>query len=448
VAARIRYAQVGLGVRSWIYSIALAGKYRDHGELVALCDSNAGRLGHRADWARKSGLDAAGYPASDFDRLLSERRPDCVIVTPPDCHHAAYVCRAMERGCDVICEKPLTVDAESLQRILDSQRATGRTCRVTFNYRYSPPRAQVKELLAAGAIGDVLSVDFHWLLDTAHGADYFRRWHRNKASSGGLLVHKATHHFDLVNWWLASVPQAVQASGGRRFYTPETAERLGLTRRAERCLDCPEARACRFHLDLRGQGLLAAMYLAHEEHDGYWRDACVFSPEIDIEDTMNVLVDYRSGARMSYSLNAFVPREGYSVSFNGSLGRLDHVCVESSYVSGQGGVAGALDAERTSITLQPHFGVAREVEIAAASGSHGGGDERLLEDLFSVSSSSPSSSSSSPSRESEDPLGRRADHVAGAWSVLTGIAANESIETRERVVVDDLVTGLEAPSPA
>ena len=51
----------------------------------------------------------------------------------------------------------------------------------------------------SGVIGNVVSVDFHWLLDTRHGADYFRRWHRNKRNSGGLLVHKATHHFDLVN---------------------------------------------------------------------------------------------------------------------------------------------------------------------------------------------------------------------------------------------------------
>jgi predicted dehydrogenase len=76
---------------------------------------------------------------------------------------------------------------------------TGRNCRVTFNYRYSPPRTQVKDLLMAGTIGDVLSVDFHWMLNTLHGADYFRRWHSRKEFSNGLMCHKATHHFDLVN---------------------------------------------------------------------------------------------------------------------------------------------------------------------------------------------------------------------------------------------------------
>ena len=63
--------------------------------------------------------------------------------------------------------------------------------------RTSPPRTQVKDILMSGVIGDVLSVDFHWMLNTHHGADYFRRWHRNKKNSGGLMVHKASHHFDV-----------------------------------------------------------------------------------------------------------------------------------------------------------------------------------------------------------------------------------------------------------
>lgn len=59
---------------------------------------------------------------------------------------------------------------------------------------------RIKELIHEGCVGDILSVHFEWMLDTEHGADYFRRWHRKKENSGGLLVHKATHHFDMVNW--------------------------------------------------------------------------------------------------------------------------------------------------------------------------------------------------------------------------------------------------------
>ncbi len=70
----------------------------------------------------------------------------------------------------------------------------------------------------SGEIGKVTSVDFSWYLDTRHGADYFRRWHRLREKSGSLWVHKSTHHFDLVNWWLDADPVEVWAVGRLQNY--------------------------------------------------------------------------------------------------------------------------------------------------------------------------------------------------------------------------------------
>jgi predicted dehydrogenase len=364
--------------------------------------------------------------------MIAETKPDVVIVTTVDCTHDHYICRAMELGCDVMTEKPMTTDEHKCQRILDAKRETGRECRVTFNYRYAPPRTQVKDLLMAGVIGDVVSVDFHWLLDTKHGADYFRRWHRNKRNSGGLMVHKATHHFDLVNWWLSTVPETVYATGARNFYRPETAERYGLSQRGERCLDCAEAERCPFYMDLRAYPRLKSVYLENEQYDGYYRDKCVFSSEIDIEDTMDVAVTYRSGARMSYSLHAFMPWEGYVVAFNGSKGRLEHVCMETVYFSGDGTVPGELRPEGTKINVFPHFQSGYEVEVWKSEGGHGGADPVMLEHLFELDTPS-------------DKYLRAADQRAGAWSILTGVAANRSMESGQPVRVDKLVDGLEEP---
>ena len=195
---------------------AIVRDYKDHAELVALCDLNPGRVELSRQRAAAAGVQVPGYAAADFEKMIRETRPDTVIVTTVDATHDDYIVRAMEAGCDVITEKPMTTTPEKCQRILDARKRTGRRIRVTFNYRYSPPRTQVKDLLMTGAIGDVLSVDFHWLLNTMHGADYFRRWHRQKKNSGGLMVHKATHHFDLVNWWLAAVPADGHGRGQAR----------------------------------------------------------------------------------------------------------------------------------------------------------------------------------------------------------------------------------------
>lgn len=284
----------------------------------------------------------------------------------------------------------------------------------------------------SGVIGDIKSVDFHWMLDTTHGADYFRRWHRNKRNSGGLLVHKATHHFDLINWWLSTVPESVYATGSRQFYTPETADRYGLSQRTDRCLACPESVKCPFFMDLQTDGIRKTLYLEQEHHDGYFRDRCVFSPEIDIEDNLQVIVNYRNRVSLSYSLNAFMPWEGYTVAFNGSKGRLEHICMETSYTSGDGSVPGELVPQGTKISVHPHFQAAYDVEVDEGGGGHGGADPLLMADIFAP-------------EPSPDPYLRAADHRAGAYSILTGIAANRSIEEARPIRVDSLVQRLDFP---
>src|SRR6185436_10754956 len=137
-------------------------------------------------------------------------------------------------GCDVVCEKPLTTDAQRLRAIFDAIEQTGKKLRVTFNVRYMPEVELVKKLMMEGKVGTPTSVDLSWTLDTGHGADYFRRWHREKDKSGGLLIHKASHHFDMVNWWVESYPQRVFAMGDLKFYGRQNAEKRGIKADFER----------------------------------------------------------------------------------------------------------------------------------------------------------------------------------------------------------------------
>jgi predicted dehydrogenase len=428
-----RYVQVGLGSRSGMFTKAITETYAEHAELVGLCDVNLGRAELRRDELVAQGYATVPvYAADAFETMLAEQKPDTVIVTTKDCAHHLYICRAMELGCDAITEKPMTIDADKCQQIIDTQRATGRDLRVTFNYRYSPARTQVKELLMQGTIGKVLSVDFTWNLNTRHGADYYRRWHRNKENSGGLMVHKATHHFDLVNWWISSSPDTVAALGRRAFYTPATGDKLGFTRRTERCHTCPHLadQSCKFALNLAEKEDLKKLYLDQEHHDGYLRDRCVFSDEIDIEDSMNLAVRYANGVQMSYCLNSFLPWEGYRIAFNGDRGRLEQQVMESVYVSGDGTVPGETLADKSYIRVFPHFADAYLVPLEAGKGGHGGGDAPLLDDVFL------------PER-TDDPCKRAAGLAEGCWSILTGIAANLSIENGgEPVHVPDLVSGI------
>ena len=153
------FVQVGLGGRHEMFRDAVTVDFAANNTLLALCDVNEGRLNLSAARVKeKTGVEVRQYLAKDFGRMLRQCKPDCVIVTTKDCFHDEYVCRAMKAGCDVITEKPMTTDAAKCRRILETQAKTGKKCTVTFNYRYSPPRTQVKELLMSGVIGEVLSV--------------------------------------------------------------------------------------------------------------------------------------------------------------------------------------------------------------------------------------------------------------------------------------------------
>ena len=432
-AARRRYALVGVGSRSAMYSEAVLKTFAEHAEMVAYCDNNEGRLRLARDRAQQvSGAAIPTFRADQFDRMMRETRPDTVIVTTKDSTHSQYIVRAMELGADVISEKPMTTDEKKCGEIIKAQRATGRKCTVTFNYRYSPARTQVKDMLMSGVIGDVLSVDFHWLLDTRHGADYFRRWHSRKADSGGLMVHKATHHFDLVNWWLSAVPVSVIGTGKREFYTPQMARRLGLRSHHERCHTCPERDKCTFFLDLAASPRLKALYLDQERYDGYFRDRCVWRPDIDIEDTMNVQVTYDNGVTMSYSLNAFNAWEGYVIAFNGTKGRLEHGIDERLPHGNPSNLPSIERVDESFIRIVPLRAPAYDVNVWEGTGDHAGGDAVMLNDLFLP-------------QKPADKYMRQSDHRGGAYSILTGIAANRSFLTGKAVRIADLVPNIPLP---
>lgn len=422
-----RYAIVGLGGRSSLFTTAILTTHKDRCELVGLCDTNPTRMHYwntrwHAQWQVPP---VPTYLAADFDRMVAEQKPDVVIVCTIDRTHHTYICRAMDLGCDVITEKPMTVDAAKCRQILATVARTGRQLRVTFNYRYSPARTTVKDLLMNGTIGEIKAVHFEWLLDTNHGADYFRRWHRDKLNSGGLMVHKATHHFDLVNWWLDSSPQLVFALGSLAYYGKANAEARGEPRPYYRATGHPQAQHDPFALDLRDGAALQGLYLDAEHADGYLRDQNVFGDGISIEDTMNVLVRYRTGAQMSYTLTAYCPWEGYRVAFSGTKGRLELADLEKSYISAASGLIGESASHTQTITVFPHWQKPYTVAPPAASGGHGGGDEPICADIFG--------------EPTPDPYHRAADHIAGARSILTGIAANHSFATGQPVHVDDLI---------
>lgn len=404
---RTRYALVGTGNRgTTMWGRELLERWSDHVDLVGICDLNP----ERARRARvMMGSDAPIH--TDVDAMLETVRPTLVVVCTRDHNHDDIIVKALESGADVISEKPLTTTVEKIRRIREAEARTGRRVDVSFNYRFAPTAARIKELLDAGTIGEVTSVDFHWYLDNRHGADYFRRWHAFEAESGSLWVHKATHHFDLLNWYLGSDPVEVKAFADLVHYG-----RNGPFR-GPRCRTCPHAGDCDYFFDLAADPFLDDLYEEPSEVDGYVRDACVFREDIDIPDTMSATIRYRSGAMVSYSLNTYMPVEGHHLAFNGRRGRIEIRQYEAQPWS---------SPPADEILVIPSFGgEVRRIWMPHQGGGHFGGDDRMRDMLFRPGAA--------------DPLGQRAGSRAGALSVLTGLAARESAKRGGAVRIAELM---------
>ncbi|AXP80091.1 Putative oxidoreductase YteT precursor [Mariniflexile rhizosphaerae] len=422
---KLRIVLVGTGIRGTsFWGKRLVDEYSDILEFVGLSDINPGRL----EYAKKYiGVDCPTF--IDFDAMLKEVKPDLVIVTTVDANHHEFIIKGLESGFDVLTEKPLTTDETKAQAILNAERKSGKNLIVGFNYRWSPYSTKIKELLANNTIGKITSVDFHWYLNTYHGASYFRRWHGEKAHSNSLWVHKATHHFDLLNWWIDSDPEEVFAYGSLEHYGAN-----GPFRGAN-CRTCDHKSNCDYFFDITKDKRMMELYVANEKHDGYIRDNCLFRENIDIYDKMSAQIKYANNVTVNYSLTTYSPFEGWRLAFNGTEGRIEASLdipynkkteISQAEMHAKEMEQNALEkANSESIIVHKLWKDFDTVLVPFERGGHGGGDKRLHDKIFKTPND-------------KDPYERAAGSRDGVMSAIIGIAARKSIESGNPIKIASL----------
>ncbi len=388
---KLRLALVGTGARgSSLWGKEIIKNFGEVTEFVGLSDINPGRLEYVKKW-----MNVSCPTFTNFEQMLRETKPDYVIVTTVDATHDKLIIKALDMGFNVITEKPMTTDEVKCKRILNAEKKSGKKVTVAFNYRHSVHSMQIKELLAQNRVGKITSVDFNWYLNVHHGSDYFRRWHGRMAKGGSLWVHKATHHFDLLNWWLNSEPVEVTAYGSLDHYGKNNAFR------SAKCRGCEYKDKCKFYWDITKDERLVGLYVNNEKHDGYIRDGCVWSNEIDIYDKMSAQILYANGVIANYSLTTYSPYEGWQIAFNGMNGRMEtwedipylqktpddqakRHAIEMSNADD------AIAGEVREIIAMDNFAKNYEVYTTAKiSGGHGGGDVRMQRRMFVDTNDNP-----------------------------------------------------------
>ncbi len=388
---------VGAGQRCYAIVEIIKKNHSDTNKIIGVCDRNL----KRCEYFRKNiNPDMKIYKESDFDKMLDELRPDAVLVATADCYHHEYIIRSMKKGYDVFSEKPITMSEENCLAIRNAEVETGKKVRVTFNCRFMPYFAKLKEIISTGIIGKPLSINYEYVLHTVHGGDYFKRWHRFLDTCGGMMVHKSTHHFDIINWLLEDDPESVSAQGALLYFGNDKRPH------GERCKDCQYKDTCEsYYDDLYTNDQLRELYFEAESEDGYQRDHCAFKSDTDIYDSMSVSVKYKKGAMLTYSLNLFNTDEGYNINIIGEKGRLE----ASTFFAG----------DEYKIIVRHRGGKVEEITFPKVTGTHDGGDDRMVAMLFGGLK--------------DDPLGQCADSFDGIKSAMIGIAANKSIKEGKRI---------------
>ncbi|MCY8455502.1 Gfo/Idh/MocA family oxidoreductase [Bacillus spizizenii] len=387
----------------------LMERFSTHYEITGLLDADPKRFAV----CKKKFPELAHVPEYNedaFDEMMRVSKPDIVIVAGRDDTHVTYILRSLQWDMDVITEKPMVTTVQDANRVLEAEAKSKGKVTVAFNYRYSPFHRKIKEMILDGKIGRVTSVDLNWYIDTYHGASYFKRWNRSRPLSGGLSVHKSTHHFDLVNWWLGQNPEEVFAYGALNYYGPDSEWNPLPEEDGRFCGTCRVKEKCHYYSRWHPRSSKASVKDDHLQagdqsslYTAYRPDACIFDEEIDIEDTYVAAVKYDGGALLSYSIIFSAPYEGYRLTINGTKGR-----IESNEFHEPSRIPFAFPEQ--TIEYYPLFESKQTIQVVKNEGGHGGGDPLLLEDLFL----------------GKDPL-RRYDILAGAEAGAYSIAVGEGM---------------------
>ena len=422
-----KVALVGTGIRGIsFYGKFLQEQYGDGIEYVGLCDINPGRVEYAKEYI---GVDCLTF--TDFDKMLDSVDIDLLMVTTVDSTHHEFIIKGLEKGIDVVTEKPMTTDEDKCQAIIDAQRKSKGKLIMAFNYRYGKLFSKLKTIIDSKEIGDLISIDFNWYLNTYHGASYFRRWHGLRDKGGTLLLHKSAHHFDLLNWFIGSEPLEVHAYGELEKYGKNNAFR------GANCRSCEHKKECDFYWDITKNETYMKLYAANEKHDGYIRDNCLWREEIDIFDKMAVQIKYSNNVQVSYSLSTYSPFEGFKIAFNGKDGRMetyegipwrDELQEDQSKIHDKEmdhSSHSKAELKYHEIVTQRNFEDYNLIKFPFVRKGHWGGDRLMFNEIFR-----------------NQIVDKKLKHAAGvregSMAVLVGIAARISIDEKRPVKIAEL----------
>ncbi len=358
-------------------------EFKERAEIVAFVDTNK----ERAKVANEVlGTDIPVY--ATIEQAVADHPADWCIITTPDYTHADVGVAALDKGLNLVLDKPMATSVWECNRIIEAGKRNDKHVIVGHNLRYDEHMITMAKLIWSGVIGDIQQVESAEILNFDHGGSYFHRWHSEFDKSAGLMTHKCCHQLDIINWVLNDEPIGVAALGARTFYVPRPELNHGT-----RCSECPITAECPHFCDIDAHDQrYRKMYVNVENVDGYIRDSCVFSDRNTINDREVLNILYARGTTCSFSLITYAPREYNYYYFTGTKGRIEYRVTfdpqdqDSADTKGMAETGMALQSGKRQIQIFHANGSVEDVPVKKLHEGygHGGADVKLIGSLLNV----------------------------------------------------------------
>jgi predicted dehydrogenase len=342
---RINVGVVGAGRRAAQYFRYVPDDLRPLVRLTAIADPNEP---NREAFERLFTGGRRAHQYSDADDMLANEDLDAVIIASPNKYHAHYTQLAIAAGAHVLLEKPVATSITECRQVWRAARAASReaSIMVGFVLRYTPFYSRIQEIVASGELGTILAIDADENLGTELTGLFHKSWRRRDDLSGGFLVEKCCHDFDILNWLIGSAPDRAYAIGKRTHFVPNTTDdrQTRFDPKVIRQIDVA---------DFGDQDINAAFAVPLE--------GSPYDFPSDSPDHTAVLLDFASGALCTFVACMGQPRTTRRIRIFGT----------------NGGLEGNIDDSRIVVhkpyALDNGWGV-KDIAIAAEKHNHHGGD--------------------------------------------------------------------------
>lgn len=305
---KIGLALLGAGSRSRSYTNQLVNN--EDARLVAVIEPDAGR---RELIKNNFNIKPEMAFSNEDDFFNLPKFADAVLICTMDREHHRQAIRAIEKGYDVLLEKPVSLTASDCVDILNCANKYGAKVMVCHVLRYAPFFQKIKQIIDEGRLGKVVSIQHNENINIFHYSHSYVRGNWRKTSEASpIILAKSCHDLDIINWLVNDKCKSVSSFGGLSYFKRKNAP----ANSTARCFNCPERNSCIFNAEriyLEGYWWnKGAVNMTDQSDEGirstlkkgpYGR--CVFKCDNDVCDHQVTILEFENGVTASFSMSAF-----------------------------------------------------------------------------------------------------------------------------------------------